>query len=258
VRQKASDYAEVLEPTFQKTGLPLRNEAGTVGTIMLQELLAEEASEILISVLRLAMTPRAGRYWSICLDALRDLHGIAADDNAASARLASDLDAFTTTLLEEYPTPPHEEAATCKFLDRILGFIGKERLIAAHGSYSQGDWLTKVIDAAAHHLNASSVGTADWTGTLDAYEGLHSVPLMTIHKSKGLEYHTVIFVGLDDGAWWSFAADQIEGTAGFFVAFTRAKQRVVFTYCPHRGNRTKIATLYKLLLKADVQIVDAG
>src|ERR1700730_10452278 len=36
---------------------------------------------------------------------------------------------------------------------------------------------------------------------------------MTIHKSKGLEYHTVIFVGLDDGAWWSFAKDQVEATA---------------------------------------------
>jgi superfamily I DNA/RNA helicase len=78
---------------------------------------------------------------------------------------------------------------------------------------------------------------------------------MTIHKSKGLEYHTVIFVGLDDGAWWSFAEDQIEGTAGFFVAFTRAKQRVLFTYCASRGTRAKIATLYELLLKAGVQIV---
>jgi superfamily I DNA/RNA helicase len=76
---------------------------------------------------------------------------------------------------------------------------------------------------------------------------------MTIHKSKGLEYHSVIFVGLDDGAWWSFAGDQIEATAGFFVAFTRAKQRVVFTYCARRGARTKIATLYQLLGSAGVQ-----
>ena len=59
--------------------------------------------------------------------------------------------------------------------------------------------------------------------------------------------------GLDDGAWWSFADDQIEATAGFFVAFTRAKQRVVFTYCARRGARRKIATLYDLLQKAGVQ-----
>jgi hypothetical protein len=40
-------------------------------------------------------------------------------------------------------------------------------------------------------------------------------------QEQGLKYHSVIFVGLDDGAWWSFAGDQIEATAGFFVAFTR-------------------------------------
>ena len=77
---------------------------------------------------------------------------------------------------------------------------------------------------------------------------------MTIHKSKGLEYHTVIFVGLDDDAWRrSFEEDQAEATAGFFVAFTRAKQRVIFTYCARRGTRTKIATLYELLAQAGVQ-----
>ncbi|SJM35589.1 hypothetical protein [Mesorhizobium delmotii] len=52
-----------------------------------------------------------------------------------------------------------------------------------------------------------------------------------------------------------FAGDQIEATAGFFVAFTRAKQRVVFTYCRRRGERTKIATLYNLLSNAGVKSI---
>jgi superfamily I DNA/RNA helicase len=115
--------------------------------------------------------------------------------------------------------------------------------------------LEKVLASAAIHLAESSDNARDWTSALDVYEGLHAIPLMTIHKSKGLEYHTVIFVGLDDGAWWSFAGDQVEATAGFFVAFTRAKQRVVFTYCARRGTRTQIATLYKLLAQAHVPII---
>jgi superfamily I DNA/RNA helicase len=258
VRQKSTDYAEVLEPAFRASGLVLRNEAGTVGAVMLQELLAEEASELLISVLRLAMMPRAGQYWSTCLDALVILRGIAADDEVALSRFTRDLDAFAATLHQDYPTPPREAAATRKLVDRTLDFIGRDRLIATHPSYSQGDWFKKVIDAAVDHLHACSSAAADWTSAVDVYEGLHAVPLMTIHKSKGLEYHTVIFVALDDGAWWSFAGDQIESTAGFFVAFTRAKQRVVFTYCARRGTRTKIATLYHLLLGAGVQITQAG
>ncbi|MGY4173478.1 3'-5' exonuclease [Bradyrhizobium sp. USDA 4529] len=78
---------------------------------------------------------------------------------------------------------------------------------------------------------------------------------MTIHKSKGLEYHTVVFVGLDDGAWFNFEKQSHEEAASFFVAFTRAKQRVVFTYCARRGQRDDIAPLYDLLKQAGVQTI---
>lgn len=253
VRQKAPDYAAVLEPAFDAAGIPLRNEAGTVGTVMLQELLAEEASELAVAILRLAMTKRAGRYWTECQEALAALQGITPDDEAAQSRLARELDAYTINLSKAHSAPPRSKAAARAIIDDVLAFAGRDRLIAVHPAYGQGGWLEKVLDAAAVHLSASSASGGDWSTALDAYEGVHAIPLMTIHKSKGLEYHSVIFVGLDDGAWWSFANDQIEATAGFFVAFTRAKQRVIFTYCARRGARSKIATLYGLLEKAGVR-----
>ena len=253
VRQKAADYATVLEPAFMAAGIPLRNEAGTVGAVMLQELLAEEASELIIAILRLAMTKRAGRYWTDCQAALAALRGVAPDEEGAQDKLARELDAYAIKLSAAYPNPSKSKATARSIVDNILAFIGRERLIAVHPAYGQGSWLEKVLDAAAVHLLASSASGVDWSSALDAYEGVHAIPLMTIHKSKGLEYHSVIFVGLDDGAWWSFSNDKIEATAGFFVAFTRAKQRVIFTYCIRRGARTMIATLYQLLRSAGVQ-----
>jgi superfamily I DNA/RNA helicase len=255
VRQRAVDYAAVLEPAFMAAGIPLRNEAGIVGAVMLQELLAEEASELIIAILRLAMTKRAGRYWTDCQEALAALRGVAPDKEGAQTKLTRELDAYAIKLGATYPNPPGSKAIARSIVDDILAFIGRERLIAFHPAYRQGDWLEKVLDATAEHMLASTGGGVDWSSALDAYEGVHAIPLMTIHKSKGLEYHSVIFVGLDDGAWWSFAGDQIEATAGFFVAFTRAKQRVAFTYCAQRGGRTKIATLYGLLGKAGVPTV---
>ncbi|HEY0165250.1 MAG TPA: ATP-dependent helicase, partial [Sphingomicrobium sp.] len=258
VRQKAADYAQVLEPAFRRAGLALRNEAGPIGDVMLQELLAEEASELVVSVLRLAMTKRAGRYWSECQDALGLLRGIEPEDEASQAKLAKLLDTFVQNLAARYGAPPTEEDEARTLVGDVLDFIGRDRLIAIHPAYGQGGWFEKVIEGIALHLHASTRDAEDWAKALDSYEGLHAVPLMTIHKSKGLEYHTVIFVGLDDGAWWSFEADQIEATAGFFVAFTRAKQRVVFTYCAARGKRTKIAVLYDLLAEAGVTIKHVG
>lgn len=255
VRQKANEYAAVLEPAFVAAGIPLRNEAGMVGSIMLQDLLVEVASKLIVTVLRLAMTARAGRHWTECQEALISLRGVAPEDEVAHARLAQELDAYVLKLSAAHPHPPRSKAVSRSIVNDILGFIGRERVIAVHPAYGQGGWLEKVLDSAAEHLLTSSVGDIDWSSVLDTYEGIHATPMMTIHKSKGLEYHSVIFVGLDDGAWWSFSNDQIEATAGFFVAFTRAKQRVVFTYCAQRGTRTKIATLYRLLTKAGIKSI---
>ena len=253
VRQKAADYASVLQPAFEAAGIPVRNEAGQAGAIMLQELLTEEASVLLIRVLRLAMTARAGRHWTDCLEALSGLRGIKLNDELDQSRVAKELDTYATRLGRDYPKPPLAEGVARKLVDEVLEFIGRRRLIAAHRAYGQGDWLEKVLGSTAIQLVQSAADAQEWAATLDAYEGLHAIPLMTIHKSKGLEYHTVIFVGLDDDAWWSFSADKFEGTAGFFVAFTRAKQRVAFTYCARRGARKQIAPLYGLLKQAGVR-----
>lgn len=258
VRQKAGEYAAVLEPAFVAAGIPLRNEAGMVRSIMLQDLLVEAASELIVAVLRLAMTNRAGRYWTVCQVELAALRGISPDDDSTQARLAHELDAYVIKLSAAHPDLPKSKAVSRSIVDDILGFIGREKLIALHPAYGQGGWLEKVLDSAAEHLLTSSVGDVDWSSALDSYEGVHAIPLMTIHKSKGLEYHSVIFVGLDDGAWWSFSNDQVEATAGFFVAFTRAKQRVIFTYCVRRGTRTKIATLYELLRDAGVKTIQVA
>jgi ATP-dependent helicase/nuclease subunit A len=60
------------------------------------------------------------------------------------------------------------------------------------------------------------------------------VRLMTIHKSKGLEYTAVYFVGLEDSAFWNFRRQPDEDRCTFFVALSRAKESVTFTFCKRR------------------------
>jgi ATP-dependent exoDNAse (exonuclease V) beta subunit len=166
-----------------------------------------------------------------------------------------ELEAVTSALRAAWPAPPHECNEASNLVRRIIEFVGRDAIAAESPAYRQGDWMDRVIEAISIHLADSSSDHASWSDALDAYEGTQSVPLMTIHKSKGLEYHTVVFLGLDDGAWWSYERDRAEATAGFFVAFTRAKQRVLFTYCPSRGQRRQIAPLYELLQRAGVKTV---
>jgi superfamily I DNA/RNA helicase len=96
----------------------------------------------------------------------------------------------------------------------------------------------------------------DWTGVLDDFQGIGQVPLMTIHKSKGLEFHTMIFYGLDNQTWWSLRPNNREDLNVFFVALTRAEQRAFFTLCRERG--APINWLEQLLLPAGVLHLDGS
>lgn len=58
--------------------------------------------------------------------------------------------------------------------------------------------------------------------------------IMTIHKSKGLEYNAVYFIGLEDSAFWNFRNQPDEDRCTFFVALSRAKASVTFTFCKKR------------------------
>ena len=135
-----------------------------------------------------------------------------------------------------------------------LKHIGSDTIVALSPDYESHKRLQEVFRDTKARIEELLEIESDLPQALGRFTDDQAVRILTIHKSKGLEYHTVIFVGLDDGAWWSFSNDEIEATAGFFVAFTRAKQRVIFTYCAKRGGRTKIATLYHLLQTAGVQI----
>ncbi|WP_257169692.1 UvrD-helicase domain-containing protein [Bradyrhizobium sp. SRS-191] len=255
VRVRAANYMKILAPSFAAVGIQLRNEAETVGEVALQELLGEPVSEMVIDLLRLVSARRAGRFWTDCLDAVCFMRALALDDDDARAKVASGLDKLSTVFAATHPNPPAAHAEAEAIVMTLLDFVGRQHIVASSPDYRQGDWLLKVIDAVTRHLETSCKAAKNWTDALDAYEGEHAVPLMTIHKSKGLEYHTVIFVGLDDDAWFAFRSQTKEEMCGFFVAFTRAKQRVIFSYCAARGNRAAIAPLYTLLGNAGVKTI---
>lgn len=258
VRVKAADYMATLQGAFRARGLVLRNESAWVGGVELQNLLAEVLSEMFIALLRLVTSTRAGRHWTECQDAMCAMRGLAFDDENRRAKVAKSLHEFGKTFAAEFPVPVTDRAGAHAVVKRILDYVGRPNLLTASPAYRQGDWMEKVSEAAGLHLEFACQGAVDWATALDNYEGLHAIPLMTVHKSKGLEYHTVAFVGLDDGAWFNFQKQSDEETAGFFVAFSRAKQRVIFTYSEARSTRAQIAPLYALLSQANVQTIKKG
>lgn len=251
VRQKADQYEDELSPALQVMGLRLRNESRQLGKISLQDLLVDTYSGIVIAMLRLAASTRDALAWNVASAAVLRLREIDEDDEARSLAAIKELSECVKRLRAEMVTPPSSERAS-QLAAKVFAFLDAKRLRRTYLEYAKGDLLDLVAESVEIHLANCSEAASSWTQVLDLYEGNDQVPLMTVHKSKGLEYDTIVFVGMDDAAWWSFRFDDPEGLSTFFVAITRAKQRAIFSFCRERGPRSKVAPLFELLTEAGV------
>jgi superfamily I DNA/RNA helicase len=252
VKQKSDDFeADLAEPLARKD-LRLRNESHALGHTTLQDLLSDQFARIAIALLRLGATRRAPEAWQLCSAALLEIRAITSGDDVAEARTEADLTEFVATLRFDMANTPPSSANAAVFATRILAFLDLTAVARTYLEYSSNDLLTIMVDAFEQHLAASANDAATWTVCLNAFEGLGQIPLMTVHKSKGLEYDTIVFVGLDDQAWWAHTPGNPEGLATFFVALSRAKQRAIFAFCRERGQRRRVAELYQLLTNARV------
>lgn len=118
----------------------------------------------------------------------------------------------------------------------MLEYLCVDRIKAFYPIYRQGHYLeekcSKFIELFDKELNSAN---HDMMAAINSFLGLDSIPIMTIHKSKGLEYDIVYFIGLEDYAFWNFKNEPKESRSTFFVALSRAKNSVIFTFCKYRN-----------------------
>jgi superfamily I DNA/RNA helicase len=244
VRQRPTDYEPLIAEVLRSRGIWLRVEA------QLQDLLAERLTGAILPFLRLGSVARSGQYWQICTEVAVALWGF--DPEEDGHKVSKALARFHSKLRNHMQALPTQTSQTKQVVDMVLDYLGRANLVNNFKEYQQSEYLKETEDNLALYLNRSCQVSQDWERALDDFEGRDIVPMMTIHKSKSLEYDTIIFVGLDDQAWWNFARQSEEERSAFFVAFSRAKQWVVFTCCEQRGGKSGIASLYDLLHSAGV------
>lgn len=134
-------------------------------------------------------------------------------------------------------------------------------------------WHTDSTPMLRHFMEFVDLHTQTNTPVLDsapAAEGEQGVSLMTAHKAKGLEFNTVIILSAQDSVWGHSARHPhsslafphnmpIEPAGGnrddalrlFFVAMTRAKQRLLLT-CHTSDESGKASIVADFLLDASI------
>lgn len=245
VRNYADRVEQDIAPVFGAAGVTVRNVARNVGGVAIQDLLTESLTEVLMPFLRLAARKRDAVAWAKAQAVIKLLEAIPDDVGGESARLNRRTQSLARSAGNTLGRAPPRSASGVAIVDALIGEIGEATIRQATPSYARQADFDRIRSGVAALLDESRSGARTWTEVLDRFEGKGQVPLMTVHKSKGLEFHTILFLGLDDQTWWSLRPGNREELNSFFVAFTRAEQRAFFTCCSERGGR--IAWLERVL-----------
>ena len=256
VRTHANNVEDGLAPAFGAHGLRLRNLARNLNGISIQDILSEDLTRLLLSVLRLGALPNSQADWSFSQRNLNYLYGISPDDYAAHDRHQRTMQDFVRALrCEMREQRPNLETAT-QLASQVRDFWSIDLIRQSFKAYRRQQDFDRAWNGFIALLSECLDGKDNWPGVLDEFEGKGQAPLMTIHKSKGLEFHTMIFFGLDNQTWWNLNRENQEEISTFFVALTRAEQRAFFTRCRARGRA--INWLEQLLQPAGLRKLDGA
>ncbi|HJQ09090.1 MAG TPA: ATP-dependent helicase [Candidatus Saccharimonadales bacterium] len=135
-------------------------------------------------------------------------------------------------------TPPHNFAQT---LITMLGFEPSCELDQLLGSLARFDSIR------------AAVAYFDQLAEQQFYDPqADAMTLLTIHAAKGLEFPYVFLVAAEEGVLPSSRSDLTEEKRLFYVAATRAKERLEITYARHRSGKSAEASRFIANLPANL------
>jgi superfamily I DNA/RNA helicase len=248
VRAGAAAATAVLRPQLAEYGIAARVQDA------LQDLLSEPITSVVIDTIGVCSKAHAPEQWHDLRNAVFELQGI---DEAVTTRRA-------TRVLSEFITAMRPRLEACNsvleviaWINTLLDFLGRSSFTLQYEQYMQADFLNRTIRECAEVVFEARTRCGTWAEAFDDILGVGYVPIMSIHKSKGLEYHSVILLGLEDWPFRGLSRRDGEEECTVFVAFSRAKQRVVITSVEQRQGRaqshTEVARFFDVFARAGVE-----
>ncbi len=230
-KQRVDKYAKSIMKALENAGIESRLETEY------QDILSDPLIRLLIDCAYVALKDSDNdlRLRRTVKDELLNLRGSSKMEEfgmlAKSERELNELLTEVGSILES----SQNKGSLNEAFHRIIEWVGIEGIRAKY-SNRQKDKLDQQLSHLISKLHEliTKAPSSDFLSVLDKLLGKDVIPIMTIHKSKGLEYHHVYLLGLEDKAFWSFKEQPEEDRCAFFVALSRAKASVTFTFSKYR------------------------
>ncbi len=216
-------YVDLLMMELEKRGIPYRNEQ------QLQDLSVEPAARLIVDYLLSLYGSREPGAWLRLMDQL-----IPFADEIEQADIRQDWQQFIKSEREQAELMDLIDdrwPGAWSFVENFLTKVGISGLTALSPDYESIDRLVEVIQETKARIEELLNIEPNLVKALARFSDDQAVRILTIHKSKGLEFDSVIILGVENETFWGKEAEE---RCAFFVGVSRAKRRLVLTVCKTR------------------------
>lgn len=242
IRQRTQDYYDAVANIFECYNLEIRNEDREIysGGLRVQDIVEEPLSNLFLNILRKKakiINPRDNNDMYYTYSQLRNV-------DISNERQYKKLVDEIKELIEQIDYDNGIESITNTIISKIGNNIKRYKLLSNESDYKK---IKKSFDI---YFQECFDSCQDIEKAINKYLGENQVRLMTVHKSKGLEFETVFFVDFNIGSWWGLnsayqnhdSAKVLEEKNTFFVGASRAKENLIFTNGEENKNWPPVIT----------------
>ncbi|MBL4882154.1 MAG: ATP-dependent helicase [Oleispira sp.] len=216
-------YANHLMAALELKNIPYRNEQ------QMQDITVEPAARLIVDHLSCLYGKREPKAWTRLMNQLTPF----SDDEMQS----SDRREFQYFFKEQLKSVAALESlgdplsGWWDLVKSFLNRIGIETLVALSPDYESHTRLTEVIRDTKARIEELLELEPELPKALTRFVDDQAVRILTIHKSKGLEFDSVIMMAIDEEI---FFGDRDANRCAFFVGVSRAKRRLILTFSNER------------------------
>lgn len=224
VSKQAESYAAVIMNNLEEKNIPYRNEQ------QLQDISTEPITRLIIDYLLYFYRDREPQSWLRLQEQILPF----VDDEELEFSKHHYLQDF---IINQKKIIKKSESASGKFacwrqvISSFLEQLSIETITALSPDYESESRLREIVNSTITKIQELLEKESDLIKVLKSFLDDQAIRIMTIHKSKGLEFHSVIMLAVEEETFWG---DKDAERCAFFVGVSRAKQRLLITNSKER------------------------
>lgn len=223
IRNQLDLYADHLMAALEARGIPFRNEQ------QMQDITVEPAARLIVDYLSCLYGQREPKAW---IRLMNQLIPFADEEIQSNAR--KDLDRLVKRQRKEIAIAELIDESFTGWWERVRVFlrqVGVDTLVSLSPDYESHARLKDVIHDTKVRIEELLKQEPDLPKALMRFSDDQAVRILTIHKSKGLEFDSVIILAVESEI---FFGNHDENRCAYFVGVSRAKRRLILTHADQR------------------------